>query len=152
MRAQLRPCTQRACKRRYTYTKIKSASLLRRPLWFKKIKITTTTTLLISQQSRIITAIVHCSILNLLHPYLEFQVSLVDLSQSDIQILDGLQINNGILECVSSSFTAIFKNNFVVHGQYIRFATPPLISIFQEWQSCYVNRSRSVQEWRVVVM
>ena len=31
------------------------------------------------------------------------QVSLIDLSQSDIQILYGLQIDNGIRQCVNSS-------------------------------------------------
>ena len=54
------------------------------------------------------------SILNLSHPYLNSQVSLIDLSQSDIQILYGLQIDNGIWQCVSSSLTGIFKDKFVV--------------------------------------
>ena len=34
--------------------------------------------------------------LSLLHPYLKFQVCLIDLSQSDIQILYGFQMDNGI--------------------------------------------------------
>ena len=40
--------------------------------------------------------IVQHSILNFSHPNLKFQVSLVDLFQSDIQILYNLQIDNGI--------------------------------------------------------
>ena len=35
-------------------------------------------------------------ILNLPHPYFNFQVSLIDLSQPDIQILYGPQIDDGI--------------------------------------------------------
>ena len=58
------------------------------------------------------------------------QVTFLDLLQSDIQILYGRQIDNGIRQCVGSSWTGIFKNKFVVHGQYIRFATPLLVSIF----------------------
>ena len=56
-------------------------------------------------------------------PYLKFKVRLIDLSQSDIHILYDLQIDNGIWQCVSSSWTGIFKNKFVFHGQYFRFAT-----------------------------
>ena len=37
-----------------------------------------------------------------LHPYLKFQVRLIDLSQSDIQILYGLQIDNAIRQCVDN--------------------------------------------------
>ena len=47
--------------------------------------------------------------------YLKFQVCLIDLPQSDIQILYGLQIDNGIQQRVSSSWTGIFNNNFVVN-------------------------------------
>ena len=50
--------------------------------------------------------------------------SLIDLSQSDIQVFYSLQIDNDNQQCVSSSWTWIFKNRFVVHGQYVRFATP----------------------------
>ena len=53
------------------------------------------------------------------------------MSQSDIQILYDLQIDNVIWQCVKSSWTGIFKNKFVVHGQYIRLATLLLISIYQ---------------------
>ena len=35
--------------------------------------------------------------MNLSEPYIKFQVSLIDLSQSDIQVLNGLQIDNGTL-------------------------------------------------------
>ena len=72
-------------------------------LCFKKIRATTATTLLFPTQSRILTAIVQHSILNLLHPYLKFQVFLIDITQSDIQILYGLQIDNGIPQSVNSS-------------------------------------------------
>ena len=43
------------------------------------------------------------NILYLSNPYLKFHVRLIDLSQSDIQILTGLQICNGIRQCVSST-------------------------------------------------
>ena len=59
--------------------------------------------------------------------YLKFHIRLIDLSQSDIQILYDFQIDNGIQQCVNSSWTGIFKNKFVAHGQYIRFATSLLI-------------------------
>ena len=71
--------------------------------------------------------------LNILHPYLKFKFHLIGLSQSDIQILYGFQIDNSAQQCVSSSWTGIFKNKFVVHGHYIRFATLLLISIYQKW-------------------
>ena len=51
--------------------------------------------------------IVQHSILNLSHPYLMFQVSLVVLSQSDIQILYGLQIDNDIQQSINNSWTGI---------------------------------------------
>ena len=73
------------------------------------------------QQSRILAAIVQRSILNLLHPYLKFQFRLIDLSQSNIQMLYGLQINNEVRQFVNKNWTGFFKNKFVVHGQYIRF-------------------------------
>ena len=41
------------------------------------------------------TAIEQHSILNLSHSYLKFQVCLIDLCQSNIQILYSLQIDNG---------------------------------------------------------
>ena len=65
--------------------------------------------------------------------FLKFPVCLIDLCQSDIQILYGLQIDNGIWQCVNSTRTGIFKNKFVVHGQYSRFSTMLLISIYQKW-------------------
>ena len=74
------------------------------PLCFKKIRKTTTTVFLFpTQQPRILTAVVQHSILNLSHPYFKFHVRLIDLSQSDIQILYGLQIDNVIRQCVNSS-------------------------------------------------
>ena len=54
---------------------------------------------------------------NLSHPYFKFQVLLMDLSQYDIETLYGLQIDNGVRQCVNSSWFGIFKNKFVVHGQ-----------------------------------
>ena len=44
-----------------------------------------------------------------------------------------LQIGNVILQCLNRNWTAIFKNRFVVNGQYIRFTTLLLISIYQKW-------------------
>ena len=98
----------------------------------KKIKLTTTTTFLISNTvvpnpySHIIAFIPHLS-----HPYLQFHNCLIDLSQPDIQILYGLQIDHGIRQCVNSSWTGILKDKFRVHGLYMRFVTPLLISIYQ---------------------
>ena len=40
----------------------------------------------------------------------------MDLSQSDIEILYGLQADDDIPQCVSS-WIGIFKNKFMVHGQ-----------------------------------
>ena len=77
--------------------------------------------------------IVQRSILNLSHPSLNFQVSFINLSPSDIRLLYSLQIDNDIQQCVKRSWTGIFKNKFVVHGLQIRFQTPPLISINQKW-------------------
>ena len=56
------------------------------------------------------TAIVQRLIQNLPQPYLKFQVSLIALSQSDIQILYGLQIDNVFRQCVDSK-TEIFKTS-----------------------------------------
>ena len=67
------------------------------------------------------------------------------MSQSDIQLLYGLLIDNGIQQYVNCSRIGIFKNKFVVHGQYIRFPTMLLISVYQKWQCCYVKKSCSVQ-------
>ena len=94
-----------------------------------------------TQQSRILTARVQHSILNLSHPYLKFQIHLIDLSQSSIQVLYGLQTDDGIRQCVNS----MFNTKFVVRGQYIRFTTSLLISNYQKWQRCYVNKLRGVQ-------
>ena len=51
------------------------------------------------------------SIINLLYLYLEFQVSLIDLLQSDIQIFYSFEIVNGIQQCVNSSWTGILRTN-----------------------------------------
>ena len=64
-------------------------------------------------------------------PAINSRSALIDLSQSDIQILHALRIDNGIPQCACSSWTWIFKNKFVVHGQYIWFVTPLLISVFK---------------------
>ena len=40
---------------------------------------------------------------NVVDTTFKFQVRLIDLSQSSIQILYGLQIENGIPQCVNSS-------------------------------------------------
>ena len=49
-----------------------------------------------SNSATFLAAIVQHSILNLSHPYLKLQVSLIDQSQYDIQMFYGLQIDNGI--------------------------------------------------------
>ena len=54
-------------------------------------------------------------------------------------------MDNGIQECVNNIWIGIFKNKFVVNGQYITFATPLLISIYQKWQRYYVNKFCIVQ-------
>ena len=90
-----------------------------KPLCLKKMRTTFTTAFLIlTQQSWILTTIIQHYILNLSHPhlYLKFQVHLIGLPQCDIQILYGLPIDNGIRQCVNSSWTGIFKNKLVVHG------------------------------------
>ena len=90
-----------------------------KPLCLKKMRTTFTTVFLIlTQQSWILTAIMQHYILNLSHPYLylKFQVHLIDLPQCDIQILYSLPIDNGIRQCVNSSWIGIFKNKLVVHG------------------------------------
>ena len=71
--------------------------------------------------------------LNLWQPYRKFQVCLIDLSEPAISILYGLQIDNGIRQCVNSNWIGIFSNKLVVHVQYIRFAKSLLISIYQKW-------------------
>ena len=63
--------------------------------------------------------------------YLKFHVSFIDLPQFDISIPYGIQIDNGIQQCVNSRLTEISKKKFVVHDQYIRFAAPFLFSIYQ---------------------
>ena len=65
-----------------------------RPLYFKKIR-TTTTIVVVPNTCR------HSTVFNPqsfvpLHPYLKFQVCLIDLSKSDIQIPFDLQIDNSI--------------------------------------------------------
>ena len=64
--------------------------------------------------------------------YLKFQVRLIDMSWFDIKILHDLKIDNGIWQCVNSTWAGIFKKKFMVHGQYIRFATPLLASLYQK--------------------
>ena len=58
----------------------------------------------------------------------KFQV--LDLSQSDIQIVYGSKINDCIRQYVNRSWTGILEEKFVVHGQYIRFAALFFISIY----------------------
>ena len=62
------------------------ANLLHGPLYFKKVKTTTTTAFSIS--STVLNPHNHVTVFNPqpFAPYLKFQVSLLDLSQSDIQI------------------------------------------------------------------
>ena len=60
--------------------------------------------------STVLTVIVQHSALNLLLPYLKFQVRLIDLSQPAIQIPYGVQIDNAIRQCVNKSRIRIFKN------------------------------------------
>ena len=69
-------------------------------------------------------AIVQHSILHLLLPYLKFQLHLIDLSQCDIHILYGLQLD--------------FRPFFIleqVHGPWsdILLSSTLLIPIYQKW-------------------
>ena len=84
----------------------------KRPLCFKKIRTTTTTGFLISN-TVVPNPYSHSTTFDLkffapLHPYLKFQVRLIDLPQSDIQIFYGLQTDNSIWQCVNSNWTRIF--------------------------------------------
>ena len=102
-----------------------------RPLCFKKIRTTTTTVFLISNKV-VLNPYSHSAAFHhhSFRPLFKFQVCLIDLSQSDIQILYDLQIDNGTQQHVNSGWTGIFWNKFMVHGQYIKFATPLLIWIY----------------------
>ena len=105
-----------------------------RPLCFKKIRTTTPIVFLIS--STVVPNYCNHSTAfdpQSFAPFSKFQVSLIDLSQSDIQILYGFQIDNGIRQCIQSSWAEIFKSKFVVHGHYIIFVTLLFISIYKKW-------------------
>ena len=96
-----------------------------RPLCFKNLKTTTNTFLI--PNTVVLNPYSHSAalILNLLHLYLKFQVHLIDLSQLDIQILYGLQIDNDIWQyLVRTSSWSI--------GQYFRFSKLLLILIYQK--------------------
>ena len=69
----------------------------------KKKRLTTTTAFLISN---ILSSIFRT-------PYFKFKFRLIDLFQSNIQTLNGLQIDKGIWQCVNSSWTGVFKNKLV---------------------------------------
>ena len=60
------------------------------------------------KKSRILTAVVQHSILNLSYPCFKFQVSLIDLSQSNIWRLYGLQIDNDIRPELEFSGTSLW--------------------------------------------
>ena len=51
-----------------------------------------------------------------------------------------------------SALTPAVKNKFAVHGQYVRFVTPPLISIYHKLSGFYVNRLRGVQVRMVAII
>ena len=72
----------------------------------KKKRLTTNTAFLISNISNILSSIFRT-------PYFKFKVRLIDLFQSDIQTLNGLQIDKVIWQCVNSSWTGVFKNKLV---------------------------------------
>ena len=72
----------------------------------KKKRLTTTTAFLIFNISNILSSIFRT-------PYFKFKFRLIDLFQSDIQTLNGLQIDKGIWQCVNSSWTGVFKNKLV---------------------------------------
>ena len=105
--AQLRLYTQSACKWCNMYTKIcaqywllcvkiiESANLPHRSLCFQKIRKTTTTAFLTSNTA-VPNPYSHSTAFN---PQSFAPVCLTDLSQSDIQILYSLQIDNGIPLC-----------------------------------------------------
>ena len=71
---------------------------------FKKIKTTTTTAFLISN-TVVPNSYSHSTAFNPQYfaPLSKFQVGLIDLSQSDIQILYDLQIDNSMGQCVNSN-------------------------------------------------
>ena len=128
----------------YAYTKIcawywficvktfESGSLPRRPLGLKKIK--TASTVFFISKTIVLNPYSNGAIFDpqFSYPFLNLHVCWIDMSQSDIQILYSLQIDNGIRQCVNSRWTGIFKNKFIVCGQYIGFATLLLISIYQK--------------------
>ena len=106
-----------------------------RPLCFKKIRTITIAFLIFN--TVVTNPYSHSTAFDLqsfvpLHPCLKFQVRLIDLSQSDSQIPFVLQTDNNTQQCVNG-WSGIFQNKFVAHGQYIRFATALIISIYQKW-------------------
>ena len=122
----LQPCREHASKQRYTYTnicawywflcvkKIGSANLPHRPLCFKKIKTITTTAFSISS-TVVLNPYSHSTAFGpqSFAPLILVGSSLIDLFQSDIQMLHNLQIDNGIQKCVNSSWaTATFSVRF----------------------------------------
>ena len=76
--------------------------------YFKKIRTTTTTvhSVFNSQHSCPKSLQRYYSIWSSI--FRTLTLSLIDLSQADIQILYGFQIDNGIWQCVNSSWTGIF--------------------------------------------
>ena len=106
-------------KRRFAYTALRGWYwfLCAKVIWIcqsttqaimlsKKKRLTTTTAFLISNISNILSSIFRT-------PYFKFKFRLIDLFQSDIQTLNGLQIDKGIWQCVNSSWTGVFKNKLV---------------------------------------
>ena len=87
---------------------------------FKKIK-TITTTAFLTSNTVVPNPYNHSAAFDLqsFTPLSEVPVSLIDMSRSNIQILYDIQIDNGILQRVNSSWTGILKDKVMVHGEDI---------------------------------
>ena len=105
-----------------------------RPLWFKKIRTITTTAILISN-TVVPNPYTHSIAFNgqFFSQLSELPGPIKRFVLAWYSILYGLEIGNGILQCVNKSWNGIFKNKFVVHGLYISFNAPFLISTYQKW-------------------
>ena len=89
-------------------------------------KIKTTTTAFLISNTVVPTPsnhIVQHSILNLSHPYLKLQITLIDLLQSEILIFHSLQIDHGIWQYANSNWTGIFKQAHVIENVSLKILT-----------------------------
>ena len=96
-------------------------------LCFKKIR--TTTTPFLTSKTVVPNPYSHSNFCNHILTLSSFEQICLSLIFNTLH----LQIGNVILQCLNRNWTAIFKNRFVVNGQYIWFTTLLLISIYQKW-------------------